>query len=256
MKEGTAEPKHKTAALTIDGLIGRYELSNQADGKSPKTVRWYSEMLMAFTGYLEINHNRCDLQAINIDLIRGYILHLRQKPKFEGHPYTPQQNLSLSPRTVQCHVRALKAFSTWLYLEGCTAQNRLKNLKLPKAPNKIIEPLTPQEIKKVIASINKKSHVGERNYAMLVTLLDSGLRASEAAGITLDNLNLKDGYIKVMGKGAKERIVPIGKFVQMTLWHYIEKVKPKPAISDCDKLFVSRGGRPITFNTVKLVFTR
>jgi len=256
MKTGTAEPKHKTAALTIDELIGRYELSNKADGKSPKTVQWYSEMLIAFTGYLEAKHNRCDPEAFNIDLVRGYILHLRQKPKFEGHPYTPQQNLSLSPRTVQCHVRALKAFSTWLYLEGCTAQNRLKNLKLPKAPNKIIEPLTPQEIKKVIASINKKSHVGERNYAMLVTLLDSGLRASEAATITLGNLNLKDGCIKVMGKGAKERIVPIGKYVQMTLWSYIDKVRPKPTIPDCGNLFLSVSGKPITVNTVKLVFSR
>ncbi len=119
-----------------------------------------------------------------------------------------------------------------------------------------MKPLTPQEIKKVVSSINRNSYSGERNHAVLVTLLDSGLRASEAAGITLDNLNLKDSYIKVIGKGDKERIAPISKFVQMELLHYIEKVRPQPYYSDCDKLFLSRGGKPITVNTVKLVFSR
>ena len=72
----------------------------------------------------------------------------------------------------------------------------------------------------------------------------------------MDNLNLKDGCIKVIGKGAKERIVPIGKFVQMELLHYIEKVRPQPYGSDYNKLFLSRGGKPITSNTLKLVFSR
>lgn len=61
--------------------------------------------------------------------------------------------------------------------------------------------------------------------------------------------------IKVMGKGAKERLVPMGKFVQMTLWNYINKVRPKPASADCDSLFLSPCGKPITVNTVKLFFT-
>lgn len=78
------------------------------------------------------------------------------------------------------------------------------------------------------------------------------LLQSQIIQYSFNNMNLKDGYIKVMGKGAKEGTVPIGKFVQMALWHYIEKVRPKPAGSDCDKLFLSRGGKPITVNAVKL----
>ena len=50
---------------------------------------------------------------------------------------------------------------------------------------------------------------------------------AEISSITLGQLNLKDGYIKVMGKGSKERVVPIGKFVQMTIWHYVNKVRPQ-----------------------------
>ena len=256
MKTETALPQKKVAAQNIDELVGRYELSNIAEGKSPKTIAWYRDMLTQFSVYLKTKQYPSDPSGFNIDTVRGYVLYLRHKPKFEGHPYTPAQPDLLSPKTVQCHVRALKAFSSWLHVEGYTPDNILKNLKIPKAPVTIIEPLTPEEIKKITASINKKSSTGTRNYALFATLLDTGLRASEAAGITLTNLNLADGYIKVMGKGSKERIVPIGKYVQMTLWSYIDKVRPKPRIPDCDNLFLSVSGKPITVNTVKLVFSR
>jgi len=256
VKTETALPKKKAATQTIDELVGRYELSNVAEGKSPKTTAWYRDMLTLFSRFLKTRQYPSDSSGFNIDTVREYIIYLRNKPKFEGHPHTPAQTESISPKTVQCHVRALKAFSSWLYAEGYTIDNRLKNLKIPKAPVLVVEPLAPEEIKKVTASINKKSPTGTRNYALFVTLLDTGLRASEAAGITLGNLNLADGFVKVMGKGSKERIVPIGKYVQMTLWSYIDKVRPEPVSSECNNLFLTQGGKPITVNTVKLVFSR
>lgn len=77
-----------------------------------------------------------------------------------------------------------------------------------------MEPLTPQETKTVLASINKDSPNGFRNYAILVTLLDSGLRASEIANATLGQLSLEGwDHIKVMSKGVKERIVPIRSLI-------------------------------------------
>jgi len=248
--------KKALTSLDIPELINRYQLSNQAEGKSPRTVRWYTEMLRAFAKYLALNHDAHDLTAFDVDTARGYILYLKQKPRFQGHPYTPTQPNLLSPKTVQCHVRALKAFSSWLHAEGYIADNRLQNLKLPKAPVTITEPLTPDETKKILVSINGESSSGARNHAIFVTLLDTGLRASEAAGITLANLNLADGFIKVMGKGAKERIVPIGKYVRMVLWSYIDKIRPEPANPDGNNLFLSPSGKPITVNTVKLVFSR
>lgn len=241
---------------SLTSLIIVYEVSNQAEGKSSKTVRWYSEMLSAFTRYMQVKLNTCDLAAFNIDMVRGYILYLRQKPKFQEHPYTPPQAKPLSPKTIQCHVRALKAFSSWLHSEGYTFENCLKNLKLPKAPVVVMEPLTPEETKTIIASMNSKSSTGARNHAIVVTLLDTGLRASEVANITLGNMNLNEGYLKVMGKGAKERIVPIGKYVRMNLWSYIDKVRPQPASLDCSSLFLSPSGKPITVNTIKLFFSR
>jgi site-specific recombinase XerD len=242
--------------VVINDLIMRYELSNRVDGKSLKTITWYTELLKSFSNYIKWKQLRDDLASFNLNTVREYILYLRQKPCFEGHPYTPSSGKLLSQRTVQCHVRCLKAFSSWLFREGYAEANRLHNLKLPKAPIAVMEPLTHEEIKKVMHSINKNTRAGARNNAILVTLIDTGLRASEVASILRSNLNLTDGYIKVVGKGTKERIVPIGKYVQMILWSYIDKVRPEPANSDINNLFLSSNGKPITVNTIKLFFSR
>jgi len=245
-----------TKNIPIDELIARFELRNQSEGKSPKTIQWYTEMLRAYSSYLSVNNISGDLTAVNIDTVRGYVLYLKNRPKFQRHLHASKQASLLSPKTIQCHVRALKALSSWLYNENYFAENRLQNLRLPKAPSTIIEPLAPEEIKRVIASIDRKSSSGARNHAIFVTLLDTGLRASEAASIALGNLNLVDGFIKVLGKGAKERVVPIGKSVRMVLFSYIDKVRPEPTDPECDNLFLSLSGKPITANTVKLLFSR
>jgi len=242
--------------LIINELMARYAVSNQAEGKSTRTTAWYTDILTQFLRYLKANGCQCTLSSFNIDIIRGYVLFLQRRSRFQGHPFISQKGELLSPKTVQCHVRVLKAFSTWLYEEEYTSINRLKNLKLPKATVRIMEPLTPEEIKKIVSSIDRKSYSGERNHTVLVTLIDTGLRSSEVAGITLSNLNLKDGYIRITGKGDKERIVPIGKFVQMELLRYIEKIRPQVNGGDNNNLFLSQGGKPMTPNTVKMVFSK
>jgi len=242
--------------LTFDEFISRYKLSNRSESKSEKTIQWYNEILMSFFRYQRSKGSHNDLSGFTVDAAREYILYLRNRPKFDSHPYTPTQNAKLSPQTLRCHTRGLKAFSTWLYINEYTTENRLKNLKLPKAPAKLIEPLTPEDIKRITSSINQNSPTGVRNHAIFVTALDNGMRASELASAKLQQANIKEGHIKVVGKGAKERIVPIGKFVQMTLWHYISQRRPKPVDDNCDNLFLSPRGKPITGNTIKLVFTR
>jgi len=248
----TIRPK----ALTVDELLRRYAVSNKADGKSPRTVNWYTEMLASFSDYARNELHNNEMPVFTLEVVRRYILHLREKRCFEGHPYTPEQDRPLSVQTLRCHCRALKAFASWLHSEGYTTENRLKNLKLPKAPARMMEPLTAEEIDKVISCIDMNSSIGTRNHTIVVTALDTGLRTSELVGIKLSRLNLEGGYIRVMGKGAKERIVPIGKYVQMLIWRYIDKVRPKPFDGDCENLFLSREGKPITENTIKLLFSR
>ena len=124
--------KKLVACPTLDELISLYQLRNQAEGKSPRTIAWYSEMLASFARYVAANNGSSDLTAINLNTARTYILYLREKPRFKGHPHTPTQPGMLSPKTLQCHTRVLKAFSSWLYADGYTIDNRLKISSCPK----------------------------------------------------------------------------------------------------------------------------
>ena len=248
--------KTTRASPTINKLITRFEMSNLADGKSQRTITWYSDILKLFSRYLKENRHANRIEEFNIENARNYVLYLRSRNKFGRYTDTHVQHSGLSPQTVRGHIRGLKALSSWLYREKYTDENRLQYLKIPKAPEKLIEPLTDEEINIITSSINQDSPTGARNYAILATKLDTGMRASEIADITIGQLNLKEGYVKVMGKGSKERIVPVGEFVSMILWNYLDRIRPEPATIDCDKLFLSPGGRPITANTIKLVFSR
>ncbi len=244
--------------LAIEELIKRFELCNDAEGKSPNTIRWYSELLSAYLKYLKYDNKSLNISSINVENARGYILYLRNRKKYEGHPYTPTQDSTLSTQTIRGHVRTLKVFSSWLYREKHNKDNVLKDLRLPKAVIKTIIPLTSDEIKTIISHIDRSSSVGFRNYCIFMTSLDNGTRESEEAEILMSNISFKSpGHIKVIGKGNKERVVPIGESVKATLLHYIDSVRPQPITKDAyDRLFLSKDGKPITANTIKLVFSR
>ena len=84
-----------------------------------------------------------------------------------------------------------------------------------------------------------------------MTLLDTSLRVFELCNLKLDNLWLEEGMLKVLGKGNKERLIPIGKRVQRLLWRYINRYRPEPAYVNLDLLFLTRDGKPISKDRVK-----
>ena len=110
--------------MEIPNLILHFAQSNKADGKSPKTVSWYSEMLTCYVKYLESNQISPTLANFDINTVRSFIIY--------------EQTRELSPSTVACRVRALKAFTSWLFREGYADDSIFSNLKLPKIHKKVI----------------------------------------------------------------------------------------------------------------------
>ena len=132
--------KHTRASPTINKLITHFELSNLADGKSDSTITWYSDILKLFSRYLRENRHTVRIEEFNVGNARDYVLYLRSRNKFARYITTHIQHSGLSPQTVRGHIRGLKAFSSWLYREQYTDENRLQHLKIPKAPIKFVEP--------------------------------------------------------------------------------------------------------------------
>jgi len=228
--------------LDLTKLILHFEQSNKADAKSPKTVVWYTEMLTSLTRFLESTGRRVVLAEFGVQTIREFIIH--------------EQERGLSPYTVQGKVRALKAFASWLFNEGYTTDHVLYNLKMPKAPQNLIEPLTATEIDQLVKNQNPLTALGCRNTAILVLLLDTGLRVSELCGLQPNDAYIEKGYLKAMGKGSKERIVPIGGLAQKMLWRYIIHFRPEPAVEADNYLFLTLDGKPLRTNAIKLLLKR
>lgn len=241
---------------SLERLIKHFEAYNRSEGKSPRTVDYYTKVLTYYRQYLEAEGYSTDLEALTKEVAREFVLHLQTRPKWEGHKNGSSTNSNLSPVSVQTYVRGIRAFFSWLHREGYTNENILALLKLPKAPRKLIEVLSDEEVARILACMDTNTASGCRDMAMIVVYLDSGLRLSELLGLKLADAHVDQCYLKVMGKGAKERIVPIGSLAQRILQRYIYHFRPEPLYNDHDYVFLTLDGKPLSSNALKLVFTR
>ena len=242
--------------IYLEQLREKYEIACRAEGKSSKTVSGYNQIICALIRYMVETGLSTLLSDFSIDTVRSYILYLEQRPKFQGHPFTPPQDNGLARESIRDHVRTLKAFSTWLYTEGYTRKNMLKTLKLPKPDHLLFKPLTFEEKIRIFEAIKQDTLTGHRNRAFIEVLLDTGLRVSGITGADIQDLNVQDGSLKIMGKGRKERFVPIGIQTLATLVDYMNHERQKYVKTDCTALFISVKGEPLSTNAVKLLFTR
>jgi integrase/recombinase XerC/integrase/recombinase XerD len=242
--------------IPLEKLTKHFETHNRSEGKSPATVYWYSRVLSYFHSYLREHRLPDTLGNLNIHVVRDFILYLQTKKKWEGHPYIPSNGGNLAAISVENYVRALRAFFSWLQREGYTADNILGQLRPPKVPQKMVQVLTQDEISRILSCIDHDTSSGSRDLAIIVTFLDTGARLSELTGLHMSDAYIDEGYLKVMGKGSKERMVPVGNTARRALQRYVFHFRPDPLYPDQDHLFLTLEGKPMTGNGVKLVFQR
>lgn len=154
-------------------------------------------------------------------------------------------------------ISGIKTFYRFLLMENELERSPAELLESPKTTRKLPVYLTIEEIDKIVSVIDRSTPEGERNNAMIETLYSCGLRVSELVNLKITDLHLNEDYIKVTGKGNKERLVPIGKTAKKLIKNYINKVRvhlpiKKPAV---DHLFLNRRGgilsRVMVFYVIK-----
>ncbi len=240
----------------LSSLIDGYCLCAQSEAKSPKTIEMVRSSVRYLGGFLYAQGLSTDVADIGANEIRMFIVHLQQKNRFSSHPYAKPQQGKLSGHTVNCYLRSIRAFWSWLVSEGIVDSNPFHKVKIPKPPRKIIPTFSKLQLQTLLDVIDISNREGYRDMAVILILLDTGLRVSELTSLTLNDIRLTEGVLKVSGKGRKERLIPIGRASQRVLWNYINRYRPEPANPKCDIVFLSQDGWPLTKSRIQRVIKK
>ncbi len=215
----------------IKGFNGYLKLER---GLSNNSIEAYVRDINKFIQYQDANNLNISPEKVSLNNLQGFIRWINE--------------LGLSVQTQTRIISGIKAFYKYLVLENIILQNPAELLESPRLGRKLPDTLSIVEINKLIDSIDLSKPEGTRNKAMLETLYGCGLRVSELINLKISNLYFKEGFIKVIGKGDKERLVPIGSIAIKYINIYIEGVRNHLTISSeySDILFLNRRGKILT----------
>ena len=252
VNQNDAEP----LPLQIDDLLSAYRRDLEAANRSPKTISWYMEILHRFFDFLDFNNLTISIQDIGREEARTYIMYLKSARRWPNSPYIKADKGNLSPYSIQGHVRAIKAFWGWLFKEEYILENPLIKVPLPKVPQSLVKTLTIAQFKRLLAKVDRHTPVGAKYYCVLLFLLDTGVRISELVNIKMDDIDLINCLVTVVGKGRKERMIPFHRITRKELRHYIDVFRSKLCYYDSCYLFPRSDGDHISVNSVQQFIRR
>jgi integrase/recombinase XerD len=221
------ETDTRQADLLADQFINYLRVER---GLADNTIRSYTHDLTRFFRFLE--HRNVSSLRVEKDHIIEYIKLL---------------NTLLSARSIARSLSTLKMFYRFLISEGRIKESPVRLLESVKLPSRLPQILTHQEVDLLLAQPDPSTILGMRDRAMLELLYATGLRVSELTGLNLANINLDAGYVRTVGKGAKERIIPMGEKAREALQIYISEGRPGLLKGkNLSRIFVNRRGQPIS----------
>lgn len=220
--------------MTLKNALREFLITQQLRGNSDKTVVYYLNCVEPMIDYLG---EKTQVSELTLESLREYSLYLK--------------NRGISSNSFKTYLKGVKAYLSWLYQEGYTAEDFGALLKLPKAQRKTIDVLTPHEIESLFKCFDVKNYKDLRNCCICALMLDSGLRKSEVVSLKLDDVHIFEGYIIVTGKGNKQRLVPIGNHTKKYLIKYISQ---RPQGADSDSVFLTKDNLPITQSVIDRLF--
>jgi integrase/recombinase XerD len=218
---------------TFDRLADRYlNYLIIEKGLSKKTIDAYSRDLTRFFNFLE-NKRVYHITNTDTPMVLTYLMDLRKT--------------GLQQRTRARHLVAIRGFFKFLVHEHIIPTSPVHHVDLPKAVMKLPDTLGVEEVIRLLETPDIRIPRGARDAAMIELLYAAGLRVSELVTLKLLDVNLQAGFVRVFGKGARERVVPIGRQAQRRVNDYIVNARPR-LLRECTSryLFVARAGNPMT----------
>lgn len=220
--------------MTLCKAYDLFIFDKMAQGVTTKTIESYRNILHVFLNFMG---NSFDTDLLEMKHIKKYSIEL--------------QSRKLSKATISTYMRNVKIFLRWIFEEYNLGFDPSK-IRVPKSPKKKVHVYSESEIKQIFLSIETSiSWITARNRAMVALMLDSGIRQCEVCGLKRNNIDFQRMYMRVYGKGDKERFVPIGNFALSVLRAYMEVCPFKS-----EYVFVNKDGTQLSCNAVKLFTSR
>ena len=222
-------------------------------GASPLTVKAYRGDLRDYLGYLE-KQGIDDFDAVTRDTVVAYEDDL-------VHRDLDGQGTRYSAATVQRRVSMLKGFHQFLVREGLAQRDPTTKIPLPKKPARLPDVLSIEQVDALMTEADTlwEGAIAQRNRTMLEVLYGCGLRVSELTGLNMSDVRFDDGFLSVVGKGGKQRIVPISGMAERWLRTYLQEARPqlrKPYAKPTNAVFLNARGGRLTRQGVHTVVAR
>jgi integrase/recombinase XerD len=201
----------KQETYTIEEAKKNFLIDCSIRNLSERTIQWYDDTLRLVFENIIANTNKKYINEITAKDIKQHIKYCQDK--------------GLKSNTINNRIRALKAFFGFLEREDIIKKNIMKKISKLKFKQQIIKTFSEQQINQLLKQPDKNTFSGLRDYTLILLLLDTGLRISEALNLKIKDINLETGTIFVSrGKGDKERTVPMGSFLRKALVEYMKHI--------------------------------
>jgi len=209
-------------------------------GLSQNSILSYSHDVKKLSNYLHTNDLKYSPVNINNKIIQQFIYH---------------NSKDINPRSQARLISGLRNFFDYLIFEDYRKDNPTDLLESPKIGRKLPDTLSEEDINRIVDQIDLSKPEGERNKAMFETLYSCGLRVSEMIQLKISDLFFEEGFIRVIGKGNKQRFVPINSYTIKLINIYKEQIRVKIKVQKGfeDTLFLNRRGKQISRNMVFMI---
>ncbi len=247
--------------MKLDEVVGFLLKDAEIRKRTKCTLDTYRRVLGVLLRLLHDVSKVTELERVTVYHLRDCVQHLSTVSVLDEERLSrpgsrqgrmPTQGI-LSTSSVRVYIRVWKAFFHWCFLEELLEKDVTARLTMPKPEKRVRAALTVDHVQRMLSVIDTTTPLGFRDYAILVLLLDTGMRLAEIRGVTVEDVH--EGYIKVFGKGRKEREIGLSPEVHKLLWKYIHKYR-SPADANEHTLFLGRSGEAMTVGGIKQVVTR
>ena len=244
------------ACLTVESVIQTYVQELTTQGRSRKTVEWHQTALGSLYTYLAQRDALLLISQLTRRDVRGWVASLRAA--------SPTTGIRRSANTVRTYLRSAHAFGSWLVQQGYVERSPFETIALPKAQPHRIQLVKPDVFERLLLACQPSEEMSAweeravvRNRAFLWVLWETGMLVSEACSLRLEDMERKQGQLRIGGTGAYRRRIELSPQGQQALRAYVDQYRHKEKGNAEEKhLFLSETHCPLTPNAVTQLFVR